>query len=99
MIAPGLPVSGYEFVERPPLADRHHVEARFAKGLQATAGVGQEVDGAILGCLARGLDTRSIAGAVALCGPGCVDPFRPDDVGVAIPGSAEGVHEGEVSPP
>src|SRR5215212_5858213 len=99
MIGTALPVPGYEFVERAPLADRHHVEARLAKRLQVAAGVGQEIYGPVPGRLLGCFYTRCVVGAVTLCGPGSIDPFGPDDVGVTVPGGTEGVHEGEIPPP
>src|SRR5918997_5442623 len=99
MIAPGLPVSGYGPVELPLLADRHHVEAGLAKGPQAAAGVGQQVDGTVLGRPARGLDARGVAGAVAGLRLRGAYVVGPDDVGVAVPGGAEGVDQGEIPPP
>src|SRR3954447_24249793 len=99
MIARGLPVPGYEPVERPLLAYRHHVEARFAKGPKAAASVGQKVHGPLLGRLARGLDARGVAGAVAVCGFRGTYVLGPDDVGVTVPGRAEGVDQSEVPPP
>src|SRR5215218_14174 len=99
MIAPGLPVPGHESVELPPLAHRHHVEARFAEGSQVAAGVGQEVDGALPSGPACGLDARGVVGAVAVRGFRGAYLVGPDDVGVAVPGSAEGVDQGEIPPP
>src|SRR5918993_5862931 len=99
MIAPGLPAPGYEFVERSPLADRHHVEARLAKGLQVAAGVGQEVDGTVRGGLFGSLDARGVVSTVASRGFRSINGIGPDDIGVAVPGGAERVGQGEVPPP
>src|SRR5215216_6499137 len=79
-------------------SDRNHVEACLAEGLEVATGVCQEVDGTIPCSYACSLDARGVVGAVAVCGFGCIDPVRPDNVGVAVPGGTEGVDEGEVSP-
>src|SRR5215212_10555244 len=79
-------------------SDQNHVEACLAEGLEVATGVCQEVDGTIPCSYACSLDARGVVGAVAVSGFGRIDLVRPDDVGVAVPGGAEGVDEGEVSP-